>query len=70
MMRPLRQFRKQPAQNAQRLRCKKRVGGAGPVSRLTLVSRLVVVYLSAAPGPIRSHYRQKINALVYQALVE
>ena len=31
---------------------------------------LVVVYLSAAPGPIRWHYRQKINALVYQALVE
>ena len=31
---------------------------------------LVVVYLSAAPGPIRWHYRQKINALVYQALVD
>jgi CubicO group peptidase (beta-lactamase class C family) len=31
---------------------------------------LVVVYLSAAPGPIRWHYRQKINALVYQAIVE
>ena len=29
---------------------------------------LVVVYLAAAPGPIRWHYRQKINALVYQAL--
>jgi len=29
---------------------------------------LVVVYLSAAPGPIRWHYRQKINALVYQAI--
>ncbi|ACB94856.1 serine hydrolase domain-containing protein [Beijerinckia indica] len=29
---------------------------------------LVVVYLSAAPGAIRWHYRQKINALVYQAL--
>src|SRR6201999_365445 len=28
---------------------------------------LAVVYLSAAPGPIRWHYRQKINALVYQA---
>ena len=31
---------------------------------------LAVVYLSAAPGPIRWHYRQKINALVYQAMVE
>jgi CubicO group peptidase (beta-lactamase class C family) len=31
---------------------------------------LAVVYLSAAPGPIRWHYRQKINALVYQAIVE
>ncbi len=29
---------------------------------------LAVVYLSAAPGPIRWYYRQKINALVYQAL--
>jgi CubicO group peptidase (beta-lactamase class C family) len=29
---------------------------------------LVVVYLSAAPGPIRWHYRQLINALVYQAI--
>ena len=31
---------------------------------------LVVVYLSAAPGPLRWHYRQKINALVYQAIME
>ena len=31
---------------------------------------LVVVYLSAAPGPIRWHYRQKTNALVYQAMIE
>jgi CubicO group peptidase (beta-lactamase class C family) len=31
---------------------------------------LAVVYLSAAPGPIRWHYRQKINALVYAAIVE
>ena len=31
---------------------------------------LAVVYLSAAPGPIRWHYRQKINALVYGAIVE
>jgi CubicO group peptidase (beta-lactamase class C family) len=31
---------------------------------------LTVVYLSAAPGPIRWHYRQKINALVYQAIIE
>ena len=29
---------------------------------------LIVVYLSAAPGPMRWHYRQKINALVYQAI--
>jgi CubicO group peptidase (beta-lactamase class C family) len=31
---------------------------------------LAVVYLSAAPGPIRWHYRQKINALVYSAIIE
>jgi CubicO group peptidase (beta-lactamase class C family) len=31
---------------------------------------LAVVYLSAAPGPIRWHYRQKINALVYQSIVD
>jgi CubicO group peptidase (beta-lactamase class C family) len=31
---------------------------------------LAVVYLSAAPGPIRWHYRQLINALVYQAIIE
>jgi len=31
---------------------------------------LAVVYMSAAPGPIRWHYRQLINALVYQAIVE
>ncbi len=31
---------------------------------------LAVVYLSAAPGPIRWTYRQKINALVYQALAD
>jgi CubicO group peptidase (beta-lactamase class C family) len=31
---------------------------------------LAVVYMSAAPGPIRWHYRQTINALVYQAIVD
>ena len=31
---------------------------------------LAVIYMSAAPGPIRWHYRQKINALVYQAIIE
>ena len=31
---------------------------------------LAVVYLSAAPGPIRWHYRQKINAMAYQAIIE
>jgi CubicO group peptidase (beta-lactamase class C family) len=31
---------------------------------------LAVVYMSAAPGPLRWHYRQTINALVYQAIVE
>ena len=31
---------------------------------------LAVVYLSAAPGSIRWYYRQKINALVYQAIVD
>ena len=29
---------------------------------------LAVVYMAAAPGPIRMQYRQKINALVYQAI--
>ena len=29
---------------------------------------LVVVFMSAGPGPIRWHYRRLINALVYQAL--
>lgn len=29
---------------------------------------LVVVFMSAGPGPIRWHYRRTINALVYQAL--
>jgi len=29
-----------------------------------------VVCLSAAPGLLRWHYRQKINALAYQAMVE
>lgn len=31
---------------------------------------LVVVFLAHTPGPIRTHYRQVINALVYQALVD
>ena len=31
---------------------------------------LVVVYMSAVPGPVRWHYRQLINALVYQALTD
>jgi len=31
---------------------------------------LAVVCLSAASGPLRWHYRQKINALAYQAMVE
>jgi CubicO group peptidase (beta-lactamase class C family) len=31
---------------------------------------LAVVYLSAAPGPLRWHYRQLINALVYQAMLD
>jgi CubicO group peptidase (beta-lactamase class C family) len=31
---------------------------------------LVVVYMSAAPGPIRWHYRQTINALVYQSIID
>jgi hypothetical protein len=26
--------------------------------------------MSAAPGPIRWHYRQTINALVYQAIID
>ena len=31
---------------------------------------LAVVFLAAAPGPLRWHYRQVINALVYQAIVD
>ena len=31
---------------------------------------LAVVYLSAAPGPVRWHYRQKINAMVYQSIID
>jgi CubicO group peptidase (beta-lactamase class C family) len=31
---------------------------------------LAVVYMSAAPGPVRWHYRQEINALVYQAIID
>jgi CubicO group peptidase (beta-lactamase class C family) len=31
---------------------------------------LVVVFMAHSPGPIRWHYRQLINALVYQALVD
>ena len=31
---------------------------------------LAVVFMSAAPGPIRWHYRQAINALVYQAIAD
>jgi len=31
---------------------------------------LVVVFMSAAPGPIRWHYRRLINALVYQSIVD
>jgi CubicO group peptidase (beta-lactamase class C family) len=31
---------------------------------------LAVVFLAHTPGPIRWHYRQLINALVYQAIVE
>ncbi|HMK81567.1 MAG TPA: serine hydrolase domain-containing protein [Xanthobacteraceae bacterium] len=32
--------------------------------------QLVVVFMAHSPGPIRWHYRQVINALVYQALVD
>jgi CubicO group peptidase (beta-lactamase class C family) len=32
--------------------------------------QLVVVFMSAAPGPIRWHYRRLINALVYQSIVD
>jgi CubicO group peptidase (beta-lactamase class C family) len=31
---------------------------------------LAVVFMSAAPGPLRWHYRQLINALVYQAIAD
>ena len=29
---------------------------------------MAVVYMAVTPGPVRWHYRQLINALVYQAL--
>ena len=32
--------------------------------------QLVVVFMAHSPGPIRWHYRQLINALVYQAIVD
>jgi CubicO group peptidase (beta-lactamase class C family) len=32
--------------------------------------QLAVVFMSHGPGPIRWHYRQLINALVYQAIVD
>ena len=31
---------------------------------------LAVVFMAHSPGPIRWHYRQVINALVYQAIVD
>jgi CubicO group peptidase (beta-lactamase class C family) len=31
---------------------------------------LAVVFMSHAPGPIRWHYRQVINAMVYQAIAD
>jgi CubicO group peptidase (beta-lactamase class C family) len=31
---------------------------------------LAVVFMSAAPGPLRWHYRQLVNALVYQAIAD
>jgi CubicO group peptidase (beta-lactamase class C family) len=45
-------------------------GASGTDWWVDLKEELAVVYLSAAPGPIRWHYRQKINALVYQAIIE
>jgi CubicO group peptidase (beta-lactamase class C family) len=32
--------------------------------------QLAVVFLAAAPGVTRWHYRRAINALVYQALID
>jgi len=32
--------------------------------------QLAVVFMAHSPGPIRWHYRQAINALVYQAIVD
>jgi CubicO group peptidase (beta-lactamase class C family) len=32
--------------------------------------QLVVVFMTAAPGPIRWHYRRMMNALVYQSIIE
>ena len=31
---------------------------------------LVVVYMAHTPGPMRLHYRQVMNTLVYQSMVE
>ncbi len=32
--------------------------------------QLVVVFMSAAPGSIRWHYRRLMNALVYQSILD
>jgi CubicO group peptidase (beta-lactamase class C family) len=45
-------------------------GAAGTDWWVDPKEELAVVYLSAAPGPLRWHYRQKINAMVYQAIIE
>jgi CubicO group peptidase (beta-lactamase class C family) len=45
-------------------------GAAGTDWWVDPKEELAVVYLSAAPGPVRWHYRQKINAMVYQAIIE
>ncbi|MGA7072871.1 serine hydrolase domain-containing protein [Bradyrhizobium sp.] len=45
-------------------------GGGGTDWWADPKEELAVVYMSAAPGPIRWHYRQTINALVYQAIID
>ena len=31
---------------------------------------MAVVFMAVTPGPVRWHYRQLINALVYQAIAD
>ena len=43
-------------------------GAYGTAFWVDPVEDLVIVYMTQAPGPIRTYYRQLIPSLVYQAL--